>query len=215
MAFAMRMRLSDEIIKTKTFRSYYVNGKKNGFEFDVQLAYYRGHYLSCIEQLEVWAERAGVDLIKQKEGSDPAAVVYDTIQAGIARDTDIIIIDTAGRLHNKKNLRDELAKIYRVVERELPYADREIFRVLDATTGQNAVSQAKECMQVAELTGIVLTKLDGTARGGVVLAIKNELKLPIKFIGVGEQLDDLQPFDQKVFAKALFENTAETHAEED
>lgn len=170
---------------------------------------------AAIEQLEVWAERAGVDIIKQKEGSDPAAVVYDTIQAGIARDSDIIIIDTAGRLHNKKNLMDELAKIYRVVEKELPYADREIFLVLDATTGQNAVSQAKEFMQVAELTGIILTKLDGTARGGVVLAIKNELKLPIKFIGVGEQLDDLQPFNQKVFAKALFENTAETHADED
>ncbi len=170
---------------------------------------------AAIEQLEVWAERAGVDIIKQKEGSDPAAVVYDTIQAGIARDSDIIIIDTAGRLHNKKNLMDELAKIYRVVDKELPYADREIFLVLDATTGQNAVSQAKEFMQVAELTGIILTKLDGTARGGVVLAIKNELKLPIKFIGVGEQLDDLQPFNQKVFAKALFENTAETHADED
>ena len=170
---------------------------------------------AAIEQLEVWAERAGVDIIKQKEGSDPAAVVYDTIQAGIARDSDIIIIDTAGRLHNKKNLMDELAKIYRVVDKVLPYADREIFLVLDATTGQNAVSQAKEFMQVAELTGIVLTKLDGTARGGVVLAIKNELKLPIKFIGVGEQIDDLQPFNQKVFAKALFENTAETHADED
>ncbi len=169
---------------------------------------------AAIEQLEVWADRAGVELIKQKEGSDPAAVVYDTIQAGIARNSDIIIIDTAGRLHNKKNLMDELAKIYRVVDKELPYADREIFLVLDATTGQNAVSQAKEFMQVAELTGIVLTKLDGTARGGVVLAIKNELKLPIKYIGVGEQIDDLQPFDQKVFAKALFENTAETHAEE-
>ena len=170
---------------------------------------------AAIEQLEVWANRAGVDIIKQKEGSDPAAVVYDTIQAGIARDSDIIIIDTAGRLHNKKNLMDELGKIYRVVDKELPYADREILLVLDATTGQNAVSQAKEFMNVAELTGIVLTKLDGTARGGVVLAIKNELKLPIKFIGVGEQIDDLQPFDQKVFAKALFENTAETHADED
>lgn len=170
---------------------------------------------AAIEQLEVWAERAGVDLIKNKEGSDPAAVVYDTIQAGIARDSDIIIIDTAGRLHNKKNLMEELAKIYRVVDKELPYADREIFLVLDATTGQNAISQAKEFMNVAELTGIILTKLDGTARGGVVLAIKNELKLPIKFIGVGEQIDDLQPFNQKVFAKALFENTAETHADED
>ncbi len=170
---------------------------------------------AAIEQLEVWADRAGVEMIKHQEGSDPAAVVYDTIQAGIARDSDIIIVDTAGRLHNKKNLMDELAKIYRVVEKELPYADREIFLVLDATTGQNAISQAKEFMQVAELTGIVLTKLDGTARGGVVLAIKNELKLPIKFIGVGEKIDDLQPFNQKVFAKALFENTAETHKDED
>ncbi len=170
---------------------------------------------AAIEQLEVWANRAGVEMIKHQEGSDPAAVVYDTIQAGIARDSDIIIIDTAGRLHNKKNLMDELAKIYRVVEKELPYADREIFLVLDATTGQNAISQAKEFMQVAELTGIILTKLDGTARGGVVLGIKNELKLPIKYIGVGEKIDDLQPFNEKVFAKALFENTAETHKDED
>ena len=170
---------------------------------------------AAIEQLEVWANRAGVEMIKHQEGSDPAAVVYDTIQAGIARDSDIIIIDTAGRLHNKKNLMDELAKIYRVIEKELPYADREIFLVLDATTGQNAISQAKEFMQVAELTGIILTKLDGTARGGVVLGIKNELKLPIKYIGVGEKIDDLQPFNQKVFAKALFENTAETHKDED
>ncbi len=170
---------------------------------------------AAIEQLQVWADRAGVEMIKHQEGSDPAAVVFDTIQAGIARDSDIIIIDTAGRLHNKKNLMDELAKIYRVVEKELPYADREIFLVLDATTGQNAISQAKEFMQVAELTGIVLTKLDGTARGGVVLAIKNELKLPIKYIGVGEKIDDLQPFNEKVFAKALFENTAETHKDED
>ena len=160
---------------------------------------------AAIEQLEVWADRAGVDIIKHKEGADPAAVVYDTIEAGLSRDCDIIICDTAGRLHNKKNLMDELAKIYRVVEKKLPYADREILLVLDATTGQNAVNQAKEFMNVAELTGIALTKLDGTARGGVVLTIKNELKLPVKFIGVGEQIDDLQPFKPKVFAKALFE----------
>lgn len=170
---------------------------------------------AAIEQLEVWAQRAGVDMIKHAEGSDPAAVVFDTIDAGIARDYDIIICDTAGRLHNKKNLMDELAKIYRVVDKKLPYADREILLVLDATTGQNAVNQAKEFMEVAELTGIVLTKLDGTARGGVVLTIKNELRLPVKFIGVGEQIDDLQPFKPDVFAKALFENTAETHADED
>ena len=170
---------------------------------------------AAIEQLEIWAERAGVDIVKHKEGADPAAVVYDTISAGLSRDSDIIIIDTAGRLHNKKNLMDELAKIYRVVEKELPYADREILLVLDATTGQNAVNQAKEFMNVAELTGIALTKLDGTARGGVVLTIKNELKLPVKFIGVGEQIDDLQPFKPKVFAKALFEDTSVTFADED
>lgn len=170
---------------------------------------------AAIEQLEIWAERAGVDIVKHKEGADPAAVVYDTIAAGISRDCDIIICDTAGRLHNKKNLMDELGKIYRVVEKELPYADREILLVLDATTGQNAVNQAKEFMNVAELTGIALTKLDGTARGGVVLTIKNELKLPVKFIGVGEQIDDLQPFKPKVFAKALFEDTSVTHADED
>ncbi|MGN0463591.1 MAG: signal recognition particle-docking protein FtsY [Acutalibacteraceae bacterium] len=169
---------------------------------------------AAIEQLEVWADRAGVDLIKHKEGADPAAVVFDTINAGIARDCDIIICDTAGRLHNKKNLMDELGKIYRVIDRELPWSDREILLVLDATTGQNAVNQAREFMNVAEITGIALTKLDGTARGGVVLAIKNELKLPVKFIGVGEGIDDLQPFDPSAFAKALFENTAETVKED-
>ena len=170
---------------------------------------------AAIEQLEVWADRAGVDIVKHKEGADPAAVVYDTISAGVARDCDIIICDTAGRLHNKKNLMDELSKIYRVVEKELPYADREILLVLDATTGQNAVNQAKEFMNVAELTGIALTKLDGTARGGVVLTIKNELKLPVKFIGVGEQIDDLQPFRPKVFAKALFEDTSTSLEDEE
>ena len=170
---------------------------------------------AAIEQLEVWADRAGVEIVKHKEGADPAAVVYDTISAGIARECDIIICDTAGRLHNKKNLMDELSKIYRVVEKELPYADREILLVLDATTGQNAVNQAKEFMNVAELTGIALTKLDGTARGGVVLTIKNELKLPVKFIGVGEQIDDLQPFRPKVFAKALFEDTSTNFDDEE
>lgn len=164
---------------------------------------------AAIDQLDVWAQRAGVDIIKHKEGADPAAVVYDTIQAGVARDCDIIICDTAGRLHNKKNLMDELNKIYRVVDKELPYADREILLVLDATTGQNGVNQAREFMQVAELTGIILTKLDGTARGGVVLTIKNELKLPVKFIGVGEGIDDLQPFDPSAFAASLFENAQE------
>lgn len=160
---------------------------------------------AAIDQLEIWADRAGVDIVKHKEGADPAAVVFDTISAGKSRNADIIICDTAGRLHNKKNLMDELAKIYRVIDRQLPYADREIFLVLDATTGQNAVNQAKEFKDVAEITGIILTKLDGTAKGGVVLAIKNDLKVPVKFVGVGEGIDDLRPFDPKAFAEGLFE----------
>ncbi len=160
---------------------------------------------AAIDQLEIWADRADVDIVKHKEGADPAAVVFDTIAAGKARNADIIICDTAGRLHNKKNLMEELAKIYRVIDRQLPYADREILLVLDATTGQNAVNQAKEFKDVAEITGIILTKLDGTAKGGVVLAIKNDLKVPVKFIGVGEGIDDLRPFDSKAFAEGLFE----------
>ena len=164
---------------------------------------------AAIEQLEEWANRAGVDIIKHKEGADPAAVIFDTIQAGKARDCDIIICDTAGRLHNKKNLMEELAKIYRVIDRELPYNDRESLLVLDATTGQNAVNQARDFKNVAEITGIVLTKLDGTAKGGVVLAIKNDLKVPVKFVGVGEQIDDLQPFNPEAFANGLFDNEVE------
>lgn len=164
---------------------------------------------AAIDQLDVWAQRAGVDIIKHKEGADPAAVIYDTIQAGISRDCDIIICDTAGRLHNKKNLMDELNKIYRVMDKELPYADREVLLVLDATTGQNAVNQANEFMKIADLTGIVLTKLDGTARGGVVLSIKNDLKIPVKFIGVGEGIDDLQPFNPSAFARSLFVDVSE------
>ncbi len=160
---------------------------------------------AAIDQLQIWAERSGVDIVKHDEGADPAAVVFDTVNAAKARNTDIVIIDTAGRLHNKKNLMDELAKIYRVIDRELPYSDREVLLVLDATTGQNAVNQAREFKSVAEITGIVLTKLDGTARGGVVLAIKNELGIPVKFIGVGEQIDDLQPFNPSAFAQGLFE----------
>ena len=160
---------------------------------------------AAIDQLEIWAERAGVDIVKHKEGADPAAVVFDTISAGKARNADIIICDTAGRLHNKKNLMEELAKIYRVIDRQLPYADREILLVLDATTGQNAVNQAKEFKDVAEITGIILTKLDGTAKGGVVLSIKNDLKVPVKFIGVGEGIDDLRPFEPAAFAEGLFE----------
>ncbi len=160
---------------------------------------------AAIDQLQIWADRAGVDIVKHKEGADPAAVVFDTISAGKARNADIIIIDTAGRLHNKKNLMDELAKIYRVIDRELPWSDRESLLVLDATTGQNAVNQAREFKNVAEITGIVLTKLDGTARGGVVLAIKHDLNVPVKFVGVGEQVDDLQPFDPRAFAEGLFD----------
>ncbi len=160
---------------------------------------------AAIEQLQVWADRADVDLIKHAEGSDPAAVVYDTIQAGKARGVDVIIIDTAGRLHNKKNLMDELNKISRVIDRELPDSTKEILLVLDATTGQNAVNQAKDFKEAAGITGIVLTKLDGTAKGGVVLAINNELDVPVKFVGVGEKIEDLQPFDADAFASGLFD----------
>lgn len=164
---------------------------------------------AAIDQLGEWAKRAGVDMVRQAEGSDPAAVVFDTVTAGKSRNADIIICDTAGRLHNKKNLMDELSKIYKVIDRELPYSDREIFLVLDATTGQNAVNQAKEFMQVAEISGIVLTKLDGTAKGGIVLTIRDELNLPVKFIGVGEKIDDMLPFSSTAFAKSLF-NEEET-----
>ncbi|MDD3833376.1 MAG: signal recognition particle-docking protein FtsY [Oscillospiraceae bacterium] len=159
---------------------------------------------AAIEQLDIWAERAGVDIIKHSQGADPAAVVFDTIAAAKARSADIIICDTAGRLHNKKNLMDELSKIGRIIERELPQADKEILLVLDATTGQNAVNQAREFKSAAGITGIVLTKLDGTARGGVVLAIREDLDVPVKFIGLGEGIDDLQPFDPDNFAAALF-----------
>lgn len=160
---------------------------------------------AAIEQLEIWSERAGVELVKHKEGADPAAVVFDTINAGKSRGCDVIICDTAGRLHNKKNLMDELAKISRVINREMDGCDQEILLVLDATTGQNAVNQAKQFKEAAGITGIILTKLDGTAKGGIVIAIKDELGLPVKYIGVGEQLDDLQPFDPQMFADALFD----------
>lgn len=170
---------------------------------------------AAIDQLDVWAERAGVDIVKHKEGADPAAVIFDTISAAKARGTEIIICDTAGRLHNKKNLMEELAKIYRVIDRELPYSDREVLLVLDATTGQNAVNQAREFAKIAEITGIILTKLDGTARGGVVLSIKNDLKVPVKFIGVGEGIDDLQPFNPEAFASGLFEALPEDYEEDE
>lgn len=162
---------------------------------------------AAIEQLDIWAQRSGCEIIKQNEGSDPAAVVFDAISAAKARNADVIICDTAGRLHNKKHLMDELAKINRVIDRELPDAAKEKLLVLDATTGQNAVNQAEQFRQATGITGIVLTKLDGTAKGGVVLAIKDGLGIPVKYIGVGEQIDDLQPFNSDDFAKALFAKT--------
>ena len=159
---------------------------------------------AAIDQLALWAERAGCDIIKHGPGADPTAVVFDTISAAKARGADVVICDTAGRLHNKKNLMDELAKMHRIIDRELPDADKETLLVLDATTGQNAVNQAREFKQVADISGIVLTKLDGTARGGVVLAIQEDLKVPVKFVGVGEGVDDLQPFDPEEFTAGLF-----------
>ena len=158
---------------------------------------------AAIEQLAVWCERAGVELIAQKEGADPASVVFDAIAAANKRKADVLIIDTAGRLHNKSNLMDELAKINHIIGRELPGAARETLLVLDATTGQNAVMQAKKFKEAADITGLVLTKLDGTAKGGAVFSIKDEIDLPVKFIGVGEQIDDMQPFDAKMFVDAL------------
>ncbi len=159
---------------------------------------------AAIDQLQIWADRSGVEMIRQSEGSDPAAVVFDAITAGKARGSDVIICDTAGRLHNKKNLMDELSKISRVIQREAPGCDMEVLLVLDATTGQNALNQARQFQEAAGITGIILTKLDGTARGGVVIGIKSELQVPIKYIGVGEQLDDLRPFNAQDFVDALF-----------
>ncbi len=159
---------------------------------------------AAIEQLEVWSQRADVPMIKHGEGADPASVVYDTLAAAKARNTDIVICDTAGRLHNKKNLMDELGKISRTIDKVLPEASREVLLVLDATTGQNAVNQAREFQKAAGITGIILTKLDGTSKGGVVIPIMEELGLPVKYIGVGEQIDDLQPFVPSDFARALF-----------
>lgn len=160
---------------------------------------------AAIDQLAVWADRAGVSMVKSVEGTDPASVVFDTIASAKANNADVIICDTAGRLHNKKNLMDELAKINRVIKRELPDADIETLLVLDATTGQNAVNQAKEFKNVTEISGIVLTKLDGTAKGGIIIPIRNELNIPVKFIGVGEGIDDLQPFNSREFADGIFD----------
>ena len=160
---------------------------------------------AAIDQLEVWTQRSGVDLIKHQEGADPAAVVFDSIEAAKARRADVLLIDTAGRLHNKKNLMDELHKMFRIVSQKAEGCDVEVLLVLDATTGQNAVSQAELFKEAADITGIVLTKLDGTAKGGIVIAIKNHLGLPVRFVGVGEKIDDLQPFVPEDFVEALFE----------
>jgi len=169
---------------------------------------------AAIDQLEVWTQRAGVDIVKHAEGSDPGAVVYDALDAAKARECDVVIIDTAGRLHNKKNLMDELAKINRIIDSKAEECSREVLLVLDATTGQNAVNQAKLFSETAPITGIVLTKLDGTAKGGIVISIKNELGIPVKLIGVGEKIDDLQPFDSRTFVDALFSDV-ETDGEEE
>ncbi len=158
---------------------------------------------AAADQLEVWAQRSGADLVRQHEGADPAAVVYDGIQAAKTRDVDVIIIDTAGRLHNKQNLMNELGKISRIVERELPGSAREVLLVLDGTTGQNGLIQAKQFKEIAGVTAIAVTKLDGTAKGGIVIAVADQLNLPVKFIGVGEQADDLMPFEARPFVEAL------------
>ena len=159
---------------------------------------------AAIDQLEVWANRSGVDIIKHQEGADPGAVIFDSIKAAKARNIDLLICDTAGRLHNKANLMNELSKVFKIVDREYPEAKEEVLLVVDATTGQNAVSQAKSFKQVCDITGLVLTKLDGTAKGGVILAVKSEVDVPVKLIGVGEKMEDLQDFDAKAFSEALF-----------
>ena len=161
---------------------------------------------AAIEQLEVWANRSNVDIIKHQEGADPGAVIFDAVKAAKARKVDVLICDTAGRLHNKTNLMNELGKVFKIVDREYPEAKKEVLLVVDATTGQNAVSQAKTFKEVADITGIVLTKLDGTAKGGVVLAVKSEVDVPVKLIGVGEKVEDLQDFEPKAFTEALFGN---------
>lgn len=161
---------------------------------------------AAIDQLEIWGSRVGCEVIKHQEGADPAAVVYDSLQAAKAREVDVLIIDTAGRLHTKVNLMEELKKVFRVISRELPEAPDEVLLVLDATTGQNAISQTKLFAQAAGVTGIVLTKLDGTAKGGVVIGIKSEMNIPVKFVGVGEQIDDLKEFNPQDFVEALFED---------
>lgn len=190
--------------KTTTIGKLTANYKNQGKS--VLLAAADTFRAAAIDQLEVWGERSGVDVIKHQENSDPAAVVFDAVQAAKARKSEILICDTAGRLHNKKNLMEELRKIAKIINREYAEAHVEVFLVLDATTGQNALQQAKLFKEVADISGIVLTKLDGTAKGGIVIAIKNELNIPVRFIGVGEGIDDLQPFNAPDFAKALFDS---------
>ena len=168
---------------------------------------------AAIDQLEEWGKRANVGVISQKEGSDPAAVIFDAVQAAKARNTDVLICDTAGRLHNKKNLMEELKKINRIIDKEYPEAYRETLLVLDGTTGQNALSQAKQFMEVADISGIILTKMDGTAKGGIAVAIQSELGIPVKYIGVGERIDDLQKFNSEQFVTALFDSK-DTSAEQ-
>ncbi|MGN0596128.1 MAG: signal recognition particle-docking protein FtsY [Ruminiclostridium sp.] len=198
--------------KTTTIGKLSANLKKEGKKVLVAAA--DTFRAAAIEQLNVWTDRAGVDIIKHTEGSDPAAVVFDACKAAAARGTDVLIIDTAGRLHNKKNLMDELKKISRIISQQLPETKPEILLVLDATTGQNAVNQAKLFKEVAEITGIVLTKLDGTAKGGIIIPIKDELGIPVKLVGVGEKIDDLQPFVPQDYVNALFESNDEEKTEE-
>lgn len=181
-----------------------IAAKLNDRKYKVLLAAADTFRAAAIDQLQVWSQRAGVDLVKHQEGSDPAAVVYDAIQAAKARNVDVLVCDTAGRLHNKKNLMDELSKINRIIQREYSEASKHTYLVLDATTGQNAVQQAKQFKEVCQIDGIILTKLDGTAKGGIIISIKNELDIPVKLIGVGEGIDDLQEFNPKEFAEALF-----------
>lgn len=189
--------------KTTTIGKLSANLKSDGKKVIVAAA--DTFRAAAIEQLNVWTDRAGVEIVKHSEGSDPAAVIFDTISAAKSRGSDVIICDTAGRLHNKKNLMDELAKISRIIKRELPDSDVETLLVLDATTGQNAVNQAKTFKEVADITGIVLTKLDGTAKGGIIIPIKNELDIPVKLVGVGEKLEDLQNFAAADYVNALFD----------
>lgn len=187
--------------KTTSIGKIAARNKNNGKK--VLLAAADTFRAAAIDQLDIWSQRANVDIVKHQEGSDPAAVVFDAVQAAKARDVDLLICDTAGRLHNKKNLMDELAKINRIIDRELGDRKKETLIVLDGTTGQNAVIQAKQFMEACHIDGIILTKLDGTAKGGVVISIKNTLNIPVKYIGVGEGVEDLQKFNAKEFAEAL------------